>query len=337
MPLHLDAIVPRAILADMDACSWKKGALLVSGILLVSGCGKPESSGYQGYLEGEFIYVAAPLAGRLEKLTVQKGTRVEAGAPLFTLEQSAELSTLREAAGRLRQSQAKLEDIRKGQRPSELAALEARLAQATTNAELSSRELDRATKLHQTAVLSDDDFDRIRLNHEANAKFIVETAAQLATGQLGGRADAITAAEADVAAAKATVDRTGWSVAEKSQTAPRAALVFDTLYREGEFVAAGQPVVALLPPENIKVRFFVPEGEFGALKAGASVKVVISGQPAPIAARISYLSPQPEYTPPVLYNRENRSKLVFMVEATFDPAVARDLHPGQPADVTLTK
>ena len=92
-----------------------------------------------------------------------------------------------------------------------------------------------------------------------------------------------------------------------------------------------------MPPENIKARFFVPEADFATLKAGASVKVGISGLAAPLDGRISYLSPQPEYTPPVLYNRENRSKLVFMVEATFDPAVARDLHPGQPVDVTLVK
>ena len=101
-------------------------------------------------------------------------------------------------------------------------------------------------------------------------------------------------------------------------------------------VAAGQPVVALLPPGNMKVRFFVPESAYAAIKAGDKVKVTITGQP-PIDARVSYLSPKPEYTPPVLYNRENRAKLVFMIEAVFDPAVARDLHPGQPVDVSLTK
>lgn len=309
-------------------------ALFLTGLAFTGpGCRPPGASAYQGYLEGEYIYVAAPLAGQLEKLAVQKGARVEAGAALFTLEQSGELSTLREAAERLRQSQARLADLKKGQRPSELAALEARLAQARAAAELSALELTRATKLHQTTVLSDDDYDHARLNHEANTKLVVETGAQLATAQLGGRSDVIAAAEADVAAAQAALDRAGWSVAQKSQAAPRAALVYDTLYREGEFVPAATPVVALLPPENIKVRFFVPEAGFAALKAGDRVRVSITGRPA-LEARISYLSPQPEYTPPVLYNRENRSKLVFMVEAVFAPAAARDLHPGQPADVT---
>lgn len=311
-------------------------AALVAGILL-TGCGRPAPAGYQGYLEGEFVYVAAPLGGQLQKLAVAKGARVEAGAPLFTLEQSAELAALREAAERLRQSQARLADLRKGLRPSELAALEARLAQARTAAELSGRELARATKLHETTVLSDDSFDRARLNHQTNETLVAETTSQLITAQLGGRADTIAAAEADAAAAQAALDRAGWAVAQKNQSAPRAALVFDTLYREGEFVAAGNPVISLLPPDNLKVRFFVPEGDFAGLKAGATVRVALTGRAAPLEARISYLSPKPEYTPPVLYNRENRAKLVFLVEAVFDSAAARDLHPGQPVDVTVDR
>ena len=306
-------------------------------LVLLAGCAKSDRSTYQGYLEGEFVYVGAPLGGQLEKLSVTRGARVAAGAPLFSLEQGAEVSALREAAERLRQSQARLADLQKGSRPSELAALEARLAQARTAAELSALELERVTRLHDTHVLADDDFDRARLSHEADTKQVAETAAQLETARLGGRADGVTAAEADTAAAQAALDRAGWSVAQKSRAAPRAALVYDTLFREGEYVPAGTPVVSLLPPENIKVRFFVPEAGFGALKAGDPVRVVIDGRATPLEAHISYLSPQPEYTPPVLYNRENRSKLVFMVEAVFDPAAARDLHPGQPVNVALAK
>ncbi len=119
-------------------------------------------------------------------------------------------------------------------------------------------------------------------------------------------------------------DRADWSVAQKPPCAPAPALVYDTLYRQGEFVPAGNPVVSLLPPENIKVRFFVPESAFATLKAGTALRVAIDGRSA-LDARISYLSPQPEYTPPVLYNRDNRSKLVFMIEAVFmDSSTAAD-------------
>ena len=321
----------------MKSYSPARIAPVVLAVLVLGACARRESTGYQGYLEGEFVYVAAPLGGQLEKLAVTRGTRVEAGADLFTLEHSAELSAMREAAEKLRSAQARLADLRKGSRPSELTTLEARLTQARTAADLSGRELERATKLHETTVLSDDDYDRVRLNHVSNLTLVAQTAAQLDTARLGGRPDAIAAAEADASAAQAALDRAGWNVAQKNRSAPVAALVYDTLFRVGEFVAAGQPVVALLPPANLKVRFFVPEAAFGALKAGAVVRVSLSGQTAPLDARISYLSPKPEYTPPVLYNRENRAKLVFMVEAVFDPAVTRDLHPGQPADVSVEK
>jgi HlyD family secretion protein len=308
---------------------------LLLAALALAGCSRPAGASWQGYFEGDFVYVAAPLAGRLDHLAVQKGARVTAGAPLFTLEQSAEVAARREAAGRLSQSESRLEDLRKGQRPTELAALEARLAQASASADLSARDLQRVTRLHDTQVLADEDYDRSRLTHEADVKQVTELEAELATARLGARSDTIAAAEADVAAAQAALARADWSVAQKTQSAPCAALVYDTLFREGEFVGAGTPVVALLPPENIKVRFFVPEAEFASLKAGDVVHVAVTGRAMPVDARVSYLSPQPEYTPPVLYNRENRAKLVFMVEALpIDSASARDLHPGQPVDVS---
>jgi HlyD family secretion protein len=304
-------------------------------VLALGACSRPTPAGYQGYLEGEFVYVAAPLAGRLDTLAVAKGARVTAAAPLFTLEHASELAAQRQAAEQLRAAEARLADLKTGSRPSELATIEARVAQARAAAELSQLELARQESLFKTQTIPASDFDRARLTHEKNTRATEELAAQLATARLGGRADAIAAAEADVSAAAAAKEKADWSVTQKAQAAPRAALVYDTLYREGEFVATGNPVVALLPPENLKVRFFVPESDFAALKAGDRVRVAVNGLAAPLEARVSFLSPQPEYTPPILYNRDNRAKLVFMVEAVFaDAALARDLHPGQPVDVS---
>ena len=308
-------------------------SLVVLALLALAACTRQAPAGWQGYLEGDFVYVAAPLGGRLDTLAVTKGTRVAAAAPLFTLEHAAELAAQRQAADQHRSARARLADLKKGSRPSELATLEARLAQARSAAELSQLDLARQENLFKTNVISAADFDRARLTHERNTRAVDELATQLATAGLGARTDAIAAAEADLSAAAAALARADWNVAHKTQTAPGAAFVYDTLYREGEFVAAGLPVVALLPPENLKVRFYLSEADFAALKAGDPVRVTITGRP-PLDARVSYLSPKPEYTPPVLYNRDNRAKLVFLVEAVFtDPAAARDLHPGQPVDV----
>lgn len=309
--------------------------LLLLTVALLTGCTRRAPAGYQGYFEGEFIYVASPIGGRLEKLAVAKGARVEAGAPLFALERASEIAAQQQAAEQLRSAQSRLEDLKKGSRPSELAALAARLEQARAAAELSKLELARQEALFKSQTNPVSDYDRARLAHEQNLRTVDELAAQLETARLGGRPDALAAAAADVSAAAAAKEKADWSVEQKAQAAPRAGLVYDTLYREGEFAAAGAPVVALLPPENLKVRFFVPESDFAALKAGARVRVAVTGRPDPLEGHISFLSPQPEYTPPVLYNRDNRAKLVFMVEAIFAGDAARDLHPGQPADVTL--
>ena len=315
----------------------RSSAPLILAALALAGCAPKNPGGWQGYVEGEFIYVAAPLGGQLEKLSVQKGARVAAGAPLFALERSAELAAQRQAAEQLGAVQARLEDLKKGSRPSELATFDARLEQARAAAELSKLDLTRQESLFKTNVIAAADLDRARLTHQKNLQAVEELTSQLTTARLGGRTDAVTSAAADASAAAAAKERADWNVAQKSQAAPRAALVYDTLFREGEFVASGTPVVSLLPPENLKVRFFVPEAEFASLKAGDTVRIAINGR-APLDAHVSYLSPQPEYTPPILYNRENRAKLVFMIEAIFaDAAAARDLHPGQPADVALAK
>ena len=305
-----------------------------TALLAFAACSRPVATSFQGYLEGEFVYVAAPLAGRLEHLAVAKGSSVGGDAPLFTLEHAAETAVAEQAAALVSTARARLADLRKGARPSELDALAARLAAARSAAELSRLDAERQSSLFRDRVVPVSDYDRSRLAHERDLRAVDDLEAQLATARLGARPDAVAAAEQEVAAALAAQAQAAWAVAQKTVSAPAAALVHDTLYRPGEFVAAGRPVVSLLPPGNIKVRFFAPEPALAALRPGARVRVALDGR-ASLQAVISYVSPQAEYTPPVLYNRENRAKLVYLAEAVFAPEDARGLHPGQPADVSL--
>ena len=126
-----------------------------------------------------------------------------------------------------------------------------------------------------------------------------------------------------------------WRLEQKSVAAPRSALVQDTFFVEGEWVAAGRPVASLLPPGNVKARFYVPETVLGSLAVGRDVELRCDGCPAPVAAKVSYISSQAEYTPPVLYSKESRGKLLYLVEARPDPAEGLKLRPGQPLDVRL--
>ena len=136
-------------------------------------------------------------------------------------------------------------------------------------------------------------------------------------------------------ASEASLAKTEWDLAQKRQSAPKAGVVFDTLYRPGEWVAAGKPVVVLLPPQYVKVRAFVPQTRIGAVKVGQAVHVRVDGVSEPYPGKVSFISPQAEYTPPVIYSQESRAKLVFKIEIVFDPQVGAKLHPGQPVDVEL--
>jgi HlyD family secretion protein len=266
---------------------------------------------------------------------VEKGSRVQKDAPLFGLEHAAETDALRQATQELGAARAQLQDLTKGSRPEEIMALTARLGQSRATEEISRLDLARQEELYKAGAISASDFDHARLAHEANTRMVEEDTARLETARLGGRADAVAASRALVQAAVDAEAHARWSVEQKAQAAPVSGLVYDTLYREGEFVSAGSPVVVLLPPANIKVRFFVAEPDYGLIKAGDRVTVAIDGVAGPLEARVTYMSPQPEYTPPVLYNRDNRAKLVYMVEAVFADNAAADLHPGEPVDVSL--
>jgi HlyD family secretion protein len=308
------------------------GAALAA-LTVLAGCSGQNPDRVQGYVEGEFVYVASPLGGALEKLYVQRGDQVKMGDPLFFLDSTPEKAARDEAVRRLAQAHSTLEDVKKGSRPSEIEAIEAQLLQARAALTFSEKEYERQVRLVQSGARALQDLDRSRSQRDQDLERVKQLEANLATARLGSRSDQIAAAEENVRALEATLARADWELSQKRQNAPQAGVVFDTLYREGEWVAAGRPVVALLPPPNIKVRAFVPESRIGAIRYGESVRVTADGLKEPLWGKVSFISPRVEYTPPVIYSQESRSKLVFMIEAVFDPKDAVNLHPGQPVDV----
>jgi HlyD family secretion protein len=310
-------------------------SLALSVLAACPGCERPDPGRVQGYVEGEFVYVASPHAGALESLPVRRGARVEAGELLFVLDGEPQKTARDEAERRVAQARALLEDARKGRRPPEVESVEAQLRQARAALSFSESELERLEKGVNRGVFSATDIDRARAARDQDRQRVIQLEADLKTARLGARDDQVAAAEANLRALEEALARAEWDLAQKRQSAPHAGLVFDTLYRPGEWVAAGRPVVALLPPQYVKVRAFVPEPRVGAVRAGDPVRVVVDGLPGPLAGRVSFISPRAEFTPPVIYSRESRGKLVFMIEIAFDPGTAADLHPGQPVDVLL--
>jgi HlyD family secretion protein len=315
----------------------KRSFLAIVLILLANACRPTDSNHLQGYVEGEFVYVASPGAGKLEDLRVARGTQVKAGDTLFALENVSEKAARDEAARRLAQAGANLDDVKKGKRPTEIAALESQLKQAHAALVLSEKEFKRQQDLYKSGASAVQDLDRAHSTRDQDHQRVEQLEADLQTAQLGSRADQVAAAEANVNALEAALARADWDLSQKQQTATEDSLVFDTIYRVGEWVPAGRPVVTLLPPANIKVRAFVPEPRIGAIHVGDTIHVSIDGVAAPQIGKVSFISPQAEYTPPVIYSQDTRAKLVFMIEVVFDPATAAKLHPGQPVDLALGK
>jgi HlyD family secretion protein len=321
----------------MKTCSIP--ALIAGALaaLLLAGCSGGSSGIFQGYIEGEYVHVAAPLGGALTNLAVARGGSVTNGQLLFELERGSEADAVRQAEKNLAQAQSQLDDLTKGQRPTEIASFEAQLERAKANLKLSGDQFTRREQLGSADVVSKEELDQARTQRDADQAQVNQLAANLETARLGGREDAIRAAQAAVASQTAALDKAKWSFDQKRQFAPTNAFVQDTLYRQGEWVAAGTPVVELLPPANLKVRFFVPETALAQIKTGQSVEVSFDGAAKKYSATVNCISTQAEFTPPVLYNRENRAKLVYMIEAKFSPADAANLRPGQPVDVKLSQ
>ena len=310
----------------------------VAGVLVAlaaAGCGKKQDAALQGYVEGEYVRVAAPFAGTLVSLDAQRGTKVEAGAPLFALEAESEDAARRESRERLRKATAIAEDLRKGKRPTEVESVRAQLAQAETTAAHSEREWRRQLDLVSRGFVSQSRADEAKTARDRDRSRVVELQNELATTRAGARPDELRAAEAEAAAAREALAQADWRVRQKTVAASVAGLVADTLFAKGEWVPAGAPVVSMLPPANVKVRFYVPETKLGAVKVGQKVSLACDGCGAAIAGTITFIAPQAEYTPPVIYSKDNRAKLVFLVEAKPAAEDSPKLHPGQPVDVTL--
>ena len=309
---------------------WMLG---LAAAALLAGCGRAPRAAFQGYVEADYVDVATAEPGQLERVAVAKGGAIEAGAPLFALEAARETAAVRQAQEQLAAAQAQLQDLRQGKRPPELDVVRAQLDQARAEATRAAAERERDAAQWASGGIAQAQLDRSQAAADAAAARVRELERQLDVAQLPARADQIAAQEAQAAAAQAAVDQAEWRLGQKTVAAPVAGQVFDVLYQPGEWVAAGRPVVRLLPPGNVKIRFFVPETALGALAVGQALAVRCDGCADGIPAKITYISPEAEYTPPIIYSNETRSKLVFMVEAR--PLDGANLHPGQPLEVAL--
>lgn len=291
-----------------------------------------EAQTLSGYIEGETLYLASPIAGTVAQVAVQRGQRVDGGGkPLFVIKPDQQKAQNAQAAAELAAALAQAEDARKGQRPVELGVLAAEQAAAEARARDAKATLDRITPLATRGFASRAQLDDARASYDSAVAQARAAARRLQAANLGSRTDQIRAADARVTQARAALAETGARLEDLAPSAPSPARVEDVFYQRGEWASANQPVVALIPDDRIFVRFFVPEAEVSAYRVGARVRFTCEGCPENLGATTVYISPRPEFTPPVIYSRESRDRLVFMVEAR--PDNPRALVPGLPVDV----
>lgn len=302
---------------------------------LMTGCTPKSEPYWSGYAEGDYVYISSPLPGRLDGISVSAGQTVAKDAALFSIDAESEQLAQQEASARLTGAQAQASNLDTGKRRDELAVTQAQLTQARATEVLAANDLQRQQQLVAQGFVSKARAeDAATILAQARAR-VAELTAALQVAQLPGRNEERATQRALAQAAQEVLKQSQWRTRQKQQIANQSALVADVFYQTGEYVQAGQPVVSLLPPGNIKARFFVPEADVGALHVGQSVSISCDGCGTPITGQISRIATQPEFTPPVIYSNAQRSKLVFMVEAKPQNHDASQLKPGQPLDVRL--
>jgi HlyD family secretion protein len=231
----------------------------------VAACAEPNATGYQGWVEADLIFVSPDEAGRVTRLSVREGDSIEAGAPLYGLDDDLQKADLNQQA--------------------------ASLANARQT-------FDRAQSLMKTGSGTQASFD---------------------------------SAQSALRIAEARVNTSQTRLARRTANAPVAGTVHQIYFREGEMVQQQRPVLSILPPGNMKVRFFVSETELPKLSIGQDVRVTCDGCASDLTAKIYYLATTAEYTPPVIYSQEERHKLVYLVQAR--PNKPDQLRVGQPVSV----
>ena len=294
----------------------------------------PAPTQWQGYADADFVKIGPTQQGLLTELNVARGDQVAAEAPLFSQDDTADRAARDQAVRQVNQAQEQLANLQAAGKPTEIEQAEANLADAKATLARTKADLDRGEFLAKSGTMAAETLDQRRADFQSATAKVAALEAALAQARApSGRPQEITAQQAAMRALKAALEITEWRLSQRHVTAPVAGRIADVLARPGETMAAGAPVTSLLPPGNIFVRFFIPEADLPAMHLGDRVAIACDGCPADLSGTISFIAPRAEYTPPVIYSDESKSKLVFLLEARPPPDQAKLLNPGQPVIV----
>jgi len=293
----------------------------------------PEGQGdYLGYVEGETVMIAAPAAGRIVARPVAEGGEVEAGKVVFSLDTAAAEAEVLRAEANVAELKAQHANLLSGKREAEINVIRAQRREAEAALTFAKLDLARIRGLVEKDVTARLSLDQALAQVDELEAKVDQFKFSEAAATLGGRDAELAAAAARIAQAEASLAAARTRLADLAPTAPLTARVERTYFDAGEWVAAGQPVVSLLAPGNIKLRFFIPETDVAKARIGSAIAFICDGCGGDLAATITHVASRAEYTPPVIYSQGARAKLVYLVEARPATPVAA-LLPGLPIQV----
>ncbi len=311
----------------MSVWDWVMGAL----VAVVPGLGPPDTPVYNGYLEADYIYVAPLTPGRIVSIAADEGDQVQVGQVLVTLEDQAQRAALQAAEAAVAQAEANLENLKTGGRVDEIAVIAAALHRAEADRALAEANFARTQHLAVQGQVSAAKADQDRAALAAAAAQVEQLQAQLNVAGLPARDAQRLAAEAGLNMARAEGESARIALADRILRAPVTGLLERRFYEPGEVAGAGAPLLAIFDPTRIKVIFYLPERERAGFRLGDVLQMDCDGCAAGISVRLTRMDAAPQYTPPILYSRDERGRLVFRAEAQVSGG--EGLLPGQP--VTL--
>lgn len=305
---------------------------LVLAALTTCHCASDSTQSLVGYVEADWHYVASPESGWIVSSSLSEGAQVVPGSELFQLDSELEELTVAGAERQLERSRAQSRDLETGLRDEELERLADELREAEANAELAAVEDARLRALAKEGIVPRQAADQAAASRQATAARVDALRSALDVARLPARSQVRAAARQSEAAAEVAVDEALERASRRTVAARTSGRVEEIFYREGEFVAAGAAVAAILPEGRAEVRFFVAQADLPRLALGDRIEVAADGSP-PTEALVHFVANAPEFTPPVLYGPGSRERLVFAVRARL--ADGHGLPIGLPVDVRL--
>jgi HlyD family secretion protein len=306
-------------------------AWLMSVLAFIPGLGVEPAPMWNGYAEVDYDYASAQSAGRIDRIAVREGDRVTAGDVLFVLESSQQQAQLDASRARADAAQASLDNLKTGSRSEEIDVIRASLMKAEADLSLAQQNLKRSEELFGQGLIPAAQLDQARAAAQSAAAAVEQLKAQLKVAELPARDAQQIAAEANLAAAAADTASAAAALDMRTIRARATGRVERLFYSEGEVVNAGAPVASLAGDGALRVKFYVSESERPGLALGQRVEVTCDGCAAGLTATIAHFSSDPQFTPPIIYSRDERQRLVFLTEAVMDQR--NDVLPGQPVSI----